>query len=132
MVALAERHALPVAAMLLSESVFPETHPLSVGVYQAGMGRPEVTRFVEGSDCVLMLGALLTDIDTGMFTHDLDDGRMIRAATDGVRVVRHLYPDVRLPDFVRALGGAALPGFDRPRPARVTGRLEVGLPRGSG
>jgi indolepyruvate decarboxylase len=116
-VALAERHELPVAAMLLSKSVFPEAHPLYAGVYQAGMGRPEVTRFVEGSDCVLMVGALLTDLDTGMFTHDLDDGRMIRATTDGVRVRRHLYPDVRLPDFVRALGGADLPPSARPRPA---------------
>lgn len=113
---LAERRGLPVAAMLLSKSVVPEAHPLYAGVYQAAMGRPEVTRFVEESDCVLMLGALLTDLDTGMFTHSLDDARAVHATTDGVRVRRHLYPDVRLPDFVAALAAADLPRFDRPPP----------------
>ncbi len=113
---LAERCSLPMAAMLLSKSVVPEAHPLYAGVYQAGMGRPEVTRFVEESDCAVLVGALITDLDLGMFTHDLDDGRLIRATTDGVRVRRSLYPDVRLPDFVRALAAADLPRFDRPPP----------------
>ena len=37
------------------------------------MGRPEVTQFVEESDCLLMLGALIHDVDIGIFTHNLDD-----------------------------------------------------------
>ena len=36
------------------------------------MGREEVTQFVEESDCVLLLGAFLTDIDMGIYTANLD------------------------------------------------------------
>jgi indolepyruvate decarboxylase len=111
-----ERHSLPVAAMLLSKSVIPENHPLYAGVYMAGMGRPEVSRFVDDSDCVLMLGALVTDIDTGLFTHTLDDSLVVHATTEGVRVRRHVYPDVRLQDFIAALVQAELPGFNNPPP----------------
>ncbi|OWK38371.1 alpha-keto acid decarboxylase family protein [Fimbriiglobus ruber] len=113
---LAERYGIPIAAMLLSKSVVPEGHPLYAGVYQAGAGRPTVTQFVEDADCLVMLGALVTDLDTGMFTHDLDDNQVIHAAVDGVRVRRHIYPDVRLPDFVRALAEADLPRFDHKPP----------------
>jgi len=114
---LAEAARLPVAAMLLSKSVVPERHPLYVGVYQAAMGRPEVTRFVEDSDCVLMLGTLLTDVDTGIFTHHLDDDRVILATSEQVRIRRHYFPDVRLNDFLRQLAAAGVGPFDRPPPA---------------
>ncbi|MGL6094341.1 MAG: thiamine pyrophosphate-binding protein, partial [Fimbriiglobus sp.] len=120
LLALAERHGIPVASTLLSKSVVPEGHPMYAGVYQAGIGRQEVTRFVEDSDCIVALGTPLTDLDTGMFSHVLSEDRMIQATTDGVRVRRHLYPSVLLPDFVRALGATELPQFDR-RPPTTDG-----------
>ena len=108
----AERSNISVTAMLLSKSIFPEDHPLYAGVYQAALGHPGVTRFVEQSDCVLMAGAMMTDIDTGLFTQDLDEAHVIHATSEGVWVRRALYPDVRLPDFLRALGKCELPRFD--------------------
>src|SRR5437763_1717213 len=41
---LAETNQIPMAALLLSKSVIHENHPLYVGVYEAAMGRPAVTR----------------------------------------------------------------------------------------
>lgn len=114
---LAETNRIPIAALLLSKSVVRENHPLYVGVYEAAMGRPEVTRFVEESDCVLLLGAILHDIDTAMFTHNLEDSQTIFATSELVRIRYHQYPGILLEDFLKALGQAELPSFSRPLPA---------------
>ncbi|MFN4259492.1 MAG: alpha-keto acid decarboxylase family protein [Gemmataceae bacterium] len=113
---LAERCRLPLAATLLSKSVISEVHPLYVGVYQAAMGRSEVTQFVEDSDCVLMLGAPVTDMDFGMFTHHLDESRLISATCERVQVRHHYYESILLEDYLAALCRAPLPTFHRSVP----------------
>ncbi len=110
---LAENSRIPMVAMGLSKSVVSERHPLYVGIYQAALGLPEVIRFVEDSDCLLMLGGFLNDFDTGLFSHNLDDDRIILAAGDQVRIRRHHFPDIRLDDFLRAMVAAELRPFDR-------------------
>jgi len=112
----AEKHKIPIASTLLSKSVIRERHPLYVGVYQAAMGRPQVTKFVEESDCVLMLGAMLTDVDTGIFTHKLDQNRVIFATSESVQIRYHHYQGILLSDFVSKLCDASLPNYARTIP----------------
>lgn len=109
----AEKYQIPIASTLLSKSVIKEKHPLYLGVYQAAMGRQSITKFVEESDCVLMLGAMITDVDTGIFTHNLDENRVIFATTEQVRIRYHQYQDILLEDFVKGLAGSDLPKFSR-------------------
>jgi indolepyruvate decarboxylase len=116
--ALAERNEIPVASLLLSKSVVRENHPLFVGVYEAAMGRPEVTQFVEDSDCLLMLGAFLNDVEMGIFTQNLDERKMIFAASDGVRIRHHHYHDITLEDFLDTLIKVDLPKPKRSLPTR--------------
>jgi indolepyruvate decarboxylase len=113
---LAEKNNIPLSATLLGKSVFRESHPLYIGLYEAGMGRAEVTKFVEDSDCLLMLGAFMTDIDMGIFTQNFDEKRMIFATSEGVRIRRHHYHGLILEEFIRALGEAELPGGQRAIP----------------
>jgi len=115
----AEANNIPVVSTLLSKSVIRENHPLYVGVYQAAMGRKEVTEFVESSDCILMLGAMITDTDTGIFTHNLDQSRVIFATSDQISIGYHHYQDIVLSDFVRALSQKSLPAYHRPLPRIV-------------
>jgi len=110
-VALAEASGIPIAATMLAKSVVSEVHPLYIGLYEGAMGRKEVTDYVEASDCVILLGALLTDIDLGIFTADLDPTRTIFAASDDLRISHHHFHDVLLEDFIRGLA-AALPHRD--------------------
>ena len=112
----AEKHKIPIVSTLLSKSVFPERHPLYAGVYQAAMGRPGLTKFVEDSDCILMLGSLLTDVDTGIFTHNLDQNRIIFATSERVQIRYHQYRDILLSDFVQQLCDASLPNYARTMP----------------
>ena len=76
---LMERTGIPVAATILGKSVIGEQHPLYLGIYEGAMGREEVRAYVEESDCVIMLGAFMTDINLGIFTARLDQGKAIYA-----------------------------------------------------
>jgi indolepyruvate decarboxylase len=46
------------------------------------MGREEVTRFVEESDCVILLGEFMTDINMGIYTANLDPTRCVLANSE--------------------------------------------------
>ena len=105
-VALAESAGIPIASTMLAKSVVSEVHPLYVGLYEGALGRKEVTDFVEESDCLILLGTLLTDIDMGIFTAKLDPARSILATSDDLRVSHHHFHDVLLEDFIRGLAAA--------------------------
>jgi indolepyruvate decarboxylase len=102
-VRLAEDSRIPMAATMLGKGVVAETHPLYMGLYNGALGREEVTKYVEASDCVLMLGTFMTDINLGVFTAELDLADCIYVTSEQLRVRHHHYHDVLLEDFVRAL-----------------------------
>ena len=94
---------LPVAATLTGKSVVGERHPAYLGVYEGAMG-PDFSRdFVESADLLLMLGATVNDVDTGVFTAKLDPRRLVHASQDQVTIGHHRYPGVYLRDFMMAL-----------------------------
>jgi indolepyruvate decarboxylase len=109
---LVERTGLPVAATILGKSILSELHPQYVGVYEGAMGREETRRSVEEADALLILGALMTDINLGIFTARLDPDRTIDARSDRITIGRHHYDGVVLRDFIEALARLDL----RPRP----------------
>ncbi len=104
----AEANNIPMCATLLGKSVVSEKHPLYLGVYEGAMGRQSVTRFVESSDCVILLGTFMTDINLGIYTAQLDPGRCIYATSEKLRIGHHHFQDVRLEDFVSGLSLAKL------------------------
>ena len=103
LITLARRTNTPVAATVLGKSVIGEQHPFYLGVYEGALGRDDVRRYVEGSDCVIMLGAFLTDINLGIFTARLDPMRTIYANSEKLSIRYHSYEDVRFKDFMRGL-----------------------------
>ncbi|MEX0669820.1 MAG: thiamine pyrophosphate-dependent enzyme [Pirellulales bacterium] len=115
-VALAEASGIPIAATMLAKSVVSEVHPLYIGLYEGAMGRREVTEFVEESDCLILLGALLTDIDLGIFTAKLDPMRTIFATSDDLQISHHHFHNVLLDDFIRGVAAARPKGRQRPLP----------------
>ena len=118
LVELAEQHHLPMCATLLGKSVVSEAHPQFVGVYEGAMGRDRVRRYVEQSDCVILLGTFMTDINLGIYTANLDPGRCIYATSETLRIQHHHFHDVLLEDFVTGLLQADLKPTRRPLPAR--------------
>lgn len=116
---LAQKSNIPVAATILGKSVIGEQHPFYLGVYEGAMGREEVRRYVESSDCVIMLGAFMTDINLGIFTARLDPSRSICATSEKLSIRYHNYEEVRFKDFVRGLLSAKLRRRTLPRIPRV-------------
>ncbi|MEI6241106.1 MAG: thiamine pyrophosphate-dependent enzyme [Planctomycetia bacterium] len=112
----AEASGIAIASTLLAKSVVSEVHPLYVGLYEGALGREEVTRFVEESDCVILLGTLLTDLDLGIFTAKLDASKSIYATADELRISHHHFHHVLLEDFLRALVAARPRAAKRDRP----------------
>lgn len=127
-VRLIERANIPVATTILGKSVIGEQHPLYLGVYEGAMGREEVRRYVESSDCVLLLGAFMTDINLGIYTARLDLGRSIYATSERLAIRYHTFEGVRFKDFLRGLVAAGLRRHDDgdwpapPRPQPFTPR----------
>ncbi|HZZ73808.1 MAG TPA: thiamine pyrophosphate-binding protein, partial [Pirellulales bacterium] len=121
---LAEGANLPIASTLLGKSVISETHPLYVGIYEGAMGRDEVSRFVEESDCVILLGTFMTDINLGIYTATLDPSRCIYATSEQLRIRHHHYHDIMLDEFIHQLADSGLHPPSRPLPKRPIEVLE--------
>ncbi|HNW72079.1 MAG TPA: thiamine pyrophosphate-binding protein [Bacteroidales bacterium] len=100
---LIETSEVPFSTMLSSKSVLPELHPQFTGIYQGGWSKPSTRHQVEDSDCLISLGAWMTDLDTGLFSINLDSRRMITVGGGQVRIGSHFYHQVQLGDFIRGL-----------------------------
>jgi TPP-dependent 2-oxoacid decarboxylase len=116
---LVERLNVPIASTLLGKSVIREDHPLYIGVYGGLIARDEVQQFINESDCLLILGSILSDVeDLNADSPLLSEGRTIHATADRVAIKHHRYDAIRFQDFVRALVINSLPSFpSRPLPA---------------
>ena len=131
---LVEKTGMPIAATLLGKSIISERHPNYVGVYEGALGEEGLRRTVEEADCLLILGAFMTDIELGVFTANLEVARTIHATTERISIKHHHYEKVLLGDFISGLtrslvsgGGALKPGKVQRRKALAGKRF---VPRG--
>lgn len=117
LVKLAEQHQIPMCATLLGKSVVSEKHPLYLGIYEGAMCRESVRKYVEDSDCLIILGTMMTDIDLGIFTAKLDFGKSIYVTSEFLQIRHHYFRDVLLHDFIKGLLKADLKPPKRAIPA---------------
>jgi len=89
LLALLEESKIPVASTILSKSVIVENHPQYLGVYEGAMGREEVREYVESSDCLILLGVFMSDVNLGIFTAHLDQGKSISVTSEKVSIQYH-------------------------------------------
>jgi indolepyruvate decarboxylase len=83
------------------------------------LGVEETTRFVEESDCVLLLGEFMTDINMGIFTANLPPAHCIYATSEVLRISHHHFQGVLLKDFLQGLADAKLKTPPRTMPPRA-------------
>ena len=98
-----DKTGFPYATMMLGKSVLSEQHPQFIGLFEGERSREYVRNRVESADCILQLGAVLTDFNTGGFTTNLDDAKTISANIRSVRIKHHYYENVSLHDFILGL-----------------------------
>lgn len=127
--ALAESSGIPIASTLLGKSVIRESHPLYVGLYEGAMGHENVTQFVEDSDCVLLLGTFMSDLNLGVFTAQLNPARCIYVTSEELRIHHHHYHDVLLGDFIGQLAKSSPAPTRREIPDDLRASVEPFSPR---
>ena len=99
---------IPFTTTILGKSVLGEQHPLYLGLYEGAMGLDAVRNYVESSDCVLMLGAFMTDINLGIYTAQLDVACTISVTSEKLSIRYHTFEDVRFEDFLQELVNAPI------------------------
>src|SRR5215212_7746829 len=100
--------SIPVVATVLSKSVISEDHPLYLGLYEGAMGHQSVREYVESSDCLILLGALMTDIDFGISPTPIEQSKSIYVTSEKLSIKHHNFENVLLRDFLTSLIKAPL------------------------
>ncbi|MEF2230943.1 MAG: alpha-keto acid decarboxylase family protein, partial [Pseudodesulfovibrio sp.] len=68
---LIEKTGMPFTSMFMGKGTLSESHPNFIGVYNGRIQACDVREYVEGSDLVLSLGTVMSDINTGAFTTNI-------------------------------------------------------------
>lgn len=105
---LAYKTNIPIVATILSKSVISEDDPCYIGVYQGAMGHPFVKRFVESSDCLILLGTLMTDINFSISSTPIEESKSIYVTSEKLSIKHHSFENVLLQDFLTGLLDAKL------------------------
>lgn len=103
--AIASKFNIPVASTLMSKSIISETHPLFVGVYSGPLSDKAVQEYVENSDCLIMLGAMITDVWFAFMStsEKLGRKRTMLATTEKMQIGARTYEKVVLKEFLEKL-----------------------------
>lgn len=101
--ALLDKTGFPYVTMMLGKSILSEQHPQFIGLFEGDRSRDYVREQVESADCILQLGELMSDFNTGGFTTRLDDSKTICANIRTVKIKHHYFENVYLRDFILGL-----------------------------
>lgn len=88
----AKKANIPMVSTFLGKSAVAETDPLYLGIYAGVVADETVRQYVESSDCVILVGVLLTDIDLGSNTAKLVPDKMLTISSDGSTISGQSFP----------------------------------------
>ena len=100
---LAERLNVPVTSSFLGRGVFPTRHPQFVGTYLGVISPPPLRDIVETSDCLVMLGELISDMTLGVSADCVNETNLIVCAGRDVLARHHQYHNAPLDRIVASL-----------------------------
>lgn len=126
--AIAEKFNLPIVTDLLSKSALPENHPNYVGVFSGALSDPKCEEYVNGSDCLVLLGTFISDVFMGFQKAKFDRERAILVTTEKTRVALRTYDDIELEEFMDMLLKSKIrvrKEFKNPNPVQKAKPLSV-------
>jgi len=97
----AEKANIPIVTTLLAKSMIAENNPLFYGVYAGKASQEGIEQIVEESDCLIMVGVMMTDMTLSFMPPNFDKTKVIYCSCDeGVGIYHSSYKDVYFSDFV--------------------------------
>lgn len=104
----AQKTGIPVASTILGKSVISEKLPIYLGIYEGATGLDSIREYVESSDCLIILGAFMTDINLGIYTARIDPFRSIFVTSDALSIKHHHYEGILFEEFLNGLNGGGI------------------------
>lgn len=100
---LSRRLGLPVVTSFMGRGLLADTDAPLVGTYMGVAGLPEVTRLVEESDGLFLLGVIISDTNFAVSDKKIDLRQTIQALEGRVTMGYHTYPEIPLAALVDRL-----------------------------
>lgn len=94
---------LPYATMFMDKGVLNETHSQYIGMYSGHLMNPTIAEFIDSCDCIINIGAVMSDVNTGFFTADLHTNNMIHIMDNYVVIDSTVYSDVYIYELLSEL-----------------------------
>lgn len=107
--ALCRKLGLPVATSFMGRGLLARQDLPLAGAYLGSAGSDTAARHVEGADCLLMLGVIVSDTNFGVSGRNIDLRNAIQALDRHVAFRHHNYPDLPLEALIDALAELAEP-----------------------
>jgi indolepyruvate decarboxylase len=100
---LAEKLQVPVTSSFLGRGVFPTLHPQFIGTYLGTVSPEPLRQVVEKSDCLLLLGELVSDTSLGIAADCISQSNTILCISRDVFIKHHRYQDTPLDQLIERL-----------------------------
>lgn len=100
---------IPVATSFMGRGLFAKHDLPLVGTYLGSAGSERSAKCVEGADCLLMLGVIISDTNFGVSGKNIDIRGAIQALDRSVSFAHHSYEQIPLEALVDALQQLAKP-----------------------
>ncbi|NGX55327.1 MAG: Indole-3-pyruvate decarboxylase [Chlamydiae bacterium] len=97
--ALIDKTGIHFATMNMGKGIINESHPLFIGNYNGDFSTEGVQKRVESSDCIISIGTVLSDFNTGGFTAKLNVNVTLEIHSNYVQIKHSVYPDLYFVDF---------------------------------
>lgn len=103
LLSIVEKFKIPVASTLSSKSIISELHPMYIGSYEGSMGHDFVKEYIESSDCLILLGAFITDIDIGGRPSKIDQSKSISITSEKISIKYHNYENIKFENLIKEI-----------------------------
>ncbi len=101
--AMARKLGLPVVTGFMGRGLLADIDAPLLGTYLGMAGDPEITRLVENSDTLMLLGFILSDTNLGVSEKQINLRKSIQIFDGKVIIGYHIYPHIPLNALVDAL-----------------------------
>lgn len=94
---------LPAAAMNMGKGVVDESAPTFAGMYVGAASAPVTRAIVEQADCLVTVGVLISDGNSGGFTHAFPVGRTIEVGPYDTRIGDRVFRELHMTEALAIL-----------------------------